>query len=148
MQRLSCASTSSKSGSVSRVTSSGKMGVGDGDGREGLHTPAFRGGSCAICLSPLKKKSGGNDREVYTVQLCRVSEVDDRCWLVSSRAIVWSDEQELGQVVSRGVWTEVLEACGTRAHIPTRVHCYCCSTIVHSVTGKGVRQQFHTTNAT
>lgn len=121
MQRLSCASTSSKSGSVSRVTSSGKMGVGDGDGSEGLHTPAFRGGSCAICLSPLKKKSGGNDREVYTVQLCRVSEVDDRCWLVSSRAIVWSDEQELGQVVSCGVWMEVLEACGTRAHIPTAV---------------------------
>lgn len=83
-RRSSCTSSSSKSsGSVSRVTSAGKTVVGGDDSNDGLHTPALRGGSCAICLSPLKKKSGGNDREVYTVQLCRVSELDSRCGAVS-----------------------------------------------------------------
>lgn len=38
---------------------------------EGLLTPLPKGGSCAICLSPLAKKQGVK-QEVYTIQLCRV----------------------------------------------------------------------------
>lgn len=50
----------------------GAGGVGDDDGFEidGFQTPAPKGVSCAICLSPLVKSGG---KEVYTVQLCRVS---------------------------------------------------------------------------
>lgn len=35
----------------------------------GAKTPAMKGGSCAICLSPLVK------RDVYTIQLCRVRQL-------------------------------------------------------------------------
>eukprot|EP00903_Cladosiphon_okamuranus_P013581 g12650.t1 len=72
LQRRSSTSSSQSSGSVSRVTSNGKMGVGGDDGNEGLLTPTLGGGSCSICLSPLKKKSGSNDsKEVYTIHQCR-----------------------------------------------------------------------------
>eukprot|EP00752_Nemacystus_decipiens_P001541 g1509.t1 len=70
LERRSSTSSNKSSGSATRVTSIGKIGVGGDDSNEGLVTPALRGGSCAICLSPLRKSGR---REVYTVQLCRHS---------------------------------------------------------------------------
>lgn len=70
---ISTSSSSSKgSCSVRKMANSERASVGDGEGREELTTPACRGGSCAICLSPLKKPSGAK-KEVYTVRLCQVS---------------------------------------------------------------------------
>ncbi|CAM9994595.1 unnamed protein product [Ectocarpus sp. 13 AM-2016] len=68
---ISSSSSSSKGGcSVRKMANGERASVGDGEGRAELTTPACRGGSCAICLSPLKKPSGAK-KEVYTVRLCQ-----------------------------------------------------------------------------
>ncbi|CAM9540670.1 unnamed protein product [Pylaiella littoralis] len=74
-----CSSSTSKSScSPRKAASGGKMSVaGDGIDSSGgpPRTPAaYKGGSCAICLSPLRKSSSPGfqkGEQVYTVQLCR-----------------------------------------------------------------------------
>ncbi|CAM9568537.1 unnamed protein product, partial [Ectocarpus sp. 6 AP-2014] len=69
--RRRCSSSSKGSkGSVRKMANDERSSVGDSEGRVELMTPACRGGSCAICLSPLKKPSGAK-KEVYTVRLCQ-----------------------------------------------------------------------------
>lgn len=84
MQRCSSASSKSSSGSVRKANNSGEVSAGGDECNEGLLTPASRGGNCAICLSPLKKSGGNDDREVYTVKLCRVRQIGDTAVVGSS----------------------------------------------------------------